>query len=1429
VFRRLKCIPAVIAILLIFSSAPARAADSIVRLSETDQAAVQKFFDEIYEKIRLPTDPEKPPQIVLMRSNRAAAYVYPNDPSQVFFNADYLLSASSLDVIAGTYAHELTHFELEQRKRGGNSDGAFLNELDAQTRGIVARLARVGQIDPVTKQPQAAVFNLEAVIKDYERNDGYSSTHGNAGDLALGLKGLFAIERYRRTFPVPQSMSGLGAALRARMFLAAALVIPEGARKQEVAPVRQQVEKAVADIRKSAYLALKDIHRRAKKIYDPRQGKADAPTSKQRDALGPLIEELKHQGSRLGARAGSHPQDYSDLSQLPDGIFSDLHALLSHFPKQGSDYFRGLMEENAKQERYFLDLSRGSTIGYEDLFPNQRHTTWKLWLVDSSGAELRVLLLRHEKALLEAFQKNPWQHLEAMTVAARYPEFFPVKGPLVQTLEEFGRRVTPDDIDRHLSEGNGKISGTDLVYLDWDPIRKTHRFPVEVRDRIADRTEDSLSIQAQLYKGEPENFRRRVHGWGPEPDFSHLFGYLLDAKETFTPSQIDSLFAPLFEKAAARARNAKLFETPEELAEAVAQLRQTAQGILELRPKAEFPIAAIRMLELGTSEYHVLAAEQLIRDHYSKVNKWRPESALSDKLDEHRKKIGSHVNQLSLTPKDAPEGIRRQIGQHLMQTAPFVLTAQMLNSSRQGEVPWAAVFAAASAEQIAMYFPRTPILYHNDEMFTYYNAAARRMTELVASGEATAEHAMDFLLSSRAFLNGSTPDLEKLIEVVEARGFVSGLKLLNVVSPTAFPSPANYLEFVERQLGRETRARVQALADHRRPQTLTDLRDQVRKEVLSYVDPLLRPQVMDKLALLTQATPPEKDLFQVDLHSHDAEAAKAATYLNELLDIYKRLPTEEKLILLEWVRGHRSDLTPTILEKIDEVLKTHKHYVPVQSLEPYIRSRFDALPPTVRGAFFQIAFDGPHGFFKARGWRAHFEAKLFSNLPPEIRSTVQELFSAGLEALPESLRTLAFSLAYAESGNHGTPEQALRLFFSRMGPLMKKLGQNLAFDPHLPESYRAELRKLWDQNESPSWWHVYDLVERQHGKIWEHGYRVISIRNAGSTEIMLEIEGPDGKREIISVQREALLVGNETDRQDLERFVKALSRRWGGKRKYGFLGLLVEDAARTMKQEADPTHKRKMNEAMRLAYRRAAERLSGHAQLGETTLDGWTFKSVDYHDRPLGPGETFPTVSIAGGRPMKDIAQSHPELYRSLSHTLVRLENEAQQDPHSPIDKDRMPGQVFVDVATRTVTLLDPGQASRLSPLVHAARDPFTGAALAANVDGVNEALAPLGISLSWLQRQRLALHLGATEPEVRPLQALHWIKGEGLATGAAENHFWDLVHSLRAKVRLAQWAQDVESPLIKDEWTGLARDQVTTTGVILEICRRVSAASGWE
>jgi hypothetical protein len=248
-----------------------------------------------------------------------------------------------------------------------------------------------------------------------------------------------------------------------------------------------------------------------------------------------------------------------------------------------------------------------------------------------------------------------------------------------------------------------------------------------------------------------------------------------------------------------------------------------------------------------------------------------------------------------------------------------------------------------------------------------------------------------------------------------------------------------------------------------------------------------------------------------------------------------------------------------------------------------------------------------------------------------------------------------------------------------------------------------------------------------------------------------------------------------------------------------------------MELEMDSQHKRQITSEMHEAYSRAAQRLGGRAANGKPArLLDMTLRTVKYEDHPLPEGRNLVTQNVAPGVPLKDIEKTHPQLYREINEWLVVLENEVQNDPASPIDKDRMPGQVLVDISDPKnieVTLLDFGQAKRISALVFEMRDHFVGAALAANGVELAKSMEHLKTTLTTSQQRALAAELRSVEAPYRPLQALEWLHRNGFAdSGKLGEMYDDLTHAIRAKIRLGQWEQSVGVNIIKTEWTELGR-----------------------
>jgi len=537
--------------------------------------------------------------------------------------------------------------------------------------------------------------------------------------------------------------------------------------------------------------------------------------------------------------------------------------------------------------------------------------------------------------------------------------------------------------------------------------------------------------------------------------------------------------------------------------------------------------------------------------------------------------------------------------------------------------------------------------------------------------------------------------------------------------------------------------------------------------------------------------------------------------MNAILESYSNLKVEERWNFLQWIRGKNPTLTKEVLMIVRMGLNAHGIYVPIDSLESYVRSRFDGMGPLPKAAFYQLCLDGSGGLLAEKGgalslWKPYKERiidEIFSNLDAPTRKSSRELLNAAIRALPPALEPVILSAAFAESGKGGSPEESLRLIFQRMGALVQKFGQNLAFDSHLPISYRMELQKLWDEGQAPDWWKVHELLHQQWGDIESAGFRLVKIRNSGSTEITLELEGPDQSRHLVSVQRESVEHGSDVDAQDLRSFVKELTKTSSGKKRYGFLSILVEDSHRTMKMELDTRHKSRMTPFMRENYIQSAIKIGATYQNSQLKLNGWTIESPRFNHFRLAGNRTLITQSIAPGIPMKDLQKKHPLVYKELSKTLLQLENGAQQNSEFPIDKDRMPGQVLVDLGNKTLTLLDHGQAKHVNAAVLRVQGQFLGAALTSNLRELSLALNNLGVNLSSSDQAQLSGELSGVEAAFRPLQALSWIEANiPLATAETQEKFWDLVHTVRASTRLAHWEQSIGENRIAKEWEARAR-----------------------
>ncbi|MEO0336013.1 MAG: AarF/UbiB family protein, partial [Pseudomonadota bacterium] len=473
-------------------------------------------------------------------------------------------------------------------------------------------------------------------------------------------------------------------------------------------------------------------------------------------------------------------------------------------------------------------------------------------------------------------------------------------------------------------------------------------------------------------------------------------------------------------------------------------------------------------------------------------------------------------------------------------------------------------------------------------------------------------------------------------------------------------------------------------------------------------------------------------------------------------------------------------------------------------IEDYIRRRMAELSPQARAGIFHVALNQPHGVITISNFRLRIYKEILSGLEDEAtRETFLDLWIAGIETLPEPLRSVVLSIAYSESGSTGSPEQAMVTLFRNMGPLIQKLGQTLALDPNLPESFRSELSQLWDEAQKLKWWEAWELIHAQYGDIEASGYYLSRIMNAGTTEATLEITHKEtGRKFVMSVYRDGVKRSVMTDTTDLRTFAEILTAR--NPEKYSFLNLLVEDSIETIGPELDRDHKRRAAEAMVEIYAETAQALGGSVDAnGYIAYKGFTIYNPRYTTLELIGGKQIHAQELADGIPLKQLKELDPAEYLRVSEMLIEFENAALKRGEW-IDKDRMPGQYIYDPATKTVSILDHGQGRKIHPEVHQGFERFMSLLF---IDRPTEAIE-LFSELTGLEVQdelveTLAEKAATLDVAVRPLQILQDLSSLALTLDKTDERrvrFFDLVHAVRAKLRLAHWESGLGLDIVRSD-----------------------------
>lgn len=737
-------------------------------------------------------------------------------------------------------------------------------------------------------------------------------------------------------------------------------------------------------------------------------------------------------------------------------------------------------------------------------------------------------------------------------------------------------------------------------------------------------------------------------------------------------------------------------------------------------------------------------------------------------------------------------------------------------------VDWDSYFSKLGVAQILalnLYSKSRHSVAQNVPKFT--TSFVKRTIELYRNKEISFHALLSAQLNLMKFAEGSSsPALEELIMIVlndlNLDDPVLTERFVESIQPSVFQSMAVFVKVVAPVLIRmfhlKARDRTEDIPDR-----MAKLKKYI-KDSFGLMDPMLANKLLEEIASSIQAPLRLKNEFVAEA-INGSSSSRIVEGMHIWSQVFERLSVDNQFLLIQFVRGIETSLTPVIQTLIRKALRENHIFLTANEVESYLRRRFKDLAPAARTSFFHVALSQPNGVLTNSNFRMRIYDEILGAIgDPQVRKTFLDLWTAGIDALPAAIRSVVLSIAISESSDAGSPEKALLTLFKNMGPLSQKLGQSLALVTHLPESFRKELEKLWDEAQELTWWQAWELIKYQHGDIEKHGYFLSRIMNAGTTEATLEITHRDsGRKFVISVYRDGINRSVQTDTVDLRKFVENLTKT--DAEKYGFLNLLVEDNVETIGAELDRNHKRNASLEMSQIYKRTGQSMGGVVtDSGFIQLNGFNLYSPSYFEHSFGEGKKTFTQELAQGVPLKELLKSDPEEYKRVSAFIISFENAAMKNGEW-IDKDRMPGQYLYDRETRTIYILDHGQARKISRIVLSKYQLFMALLFNKSILAALKLYEELvGIEIPEEKKEIMNRSALKTDSASRPLHVLDMLSGVPLSLTAKDSKrelFIDLVHAVRAKLRLGHWEASLGLNEVSHELTQIAKKEITTESVV--------------
>lgn len=459
------------------------------------------------------------------------------------------------------------------------------------------------------------------------------------------------------------------------------------------------------------------------------------------------------------------------------------------------------------------------------------------------------------------------------------------------------------------------------------------------------------------------------------------------------------------------------------------------------------------------------------------------------------------------------------------------------------------------------------------------------------------------------------------------------------------------------------------------------------KHGLAYV--MMRDSVTETAKLqpgnLDAVFPPDEN-GPVD---HLAQFRAQLTGLSGLIAMTRNHGPKEQLATIEYLMG-RSEEMPKFLERAAE----DQSLGPVAQTIRNARGSLGESELAVRVMVANSFLAGPNGLLKSPEGKEAVLNHFLAGVEPRSLALARPITQAILVSQGDADSLAVAAVLGQKPKKRGdsaklTEADILSRVFDSYGVPGIKMKQYLAFTSQF-EQYREAFESAQDAANPLNYFETLRLIQNRFGDEWPADLKVDRVLGSGSVNVAIRYtDQSSGKREVVSLGRQDIVEQTDYDFNRFNKFVDALVATDEGRANFGFIKGLIniirasvglefdKEAAKAVQKQAFETYKHKFD-------------------------DGWTLRSIDaYKAQNLG---LF--MEEAKGRTARKILTEKPELYRQAMRHMAEAEfnllkgrdasgnfkpkpNFANPDIHD--------GQVLIEEETKTVTVLDFGQAVPIS------------------------------------------------------------------------------------------------------------------------------------